>query len=1165
MLRTAALLTLVMSVVMATSAGAASFGRTPGHFGVSASGSAQYTIPFPLPRGVGGVQPSLALQYDSQAGNDVVGPGWMLTGLGGISRCKKTSAQDTVAAPVALSVADGYCLNGNRLRLTSGTYGVAGSTYQTEIADFSNITAYGAAGNGPQYFIAQTKSGLYYEYGNGSNSSVFASGSPTPYQWLVSKVRDRSGNNYVVTYGTGHTGSAGIGVPLTLSYSPLYLGSTAYTYVITFVYGARAANDTVVAYNAGYSTMNTNQLLSFSLQSGTTTVKTFVLTYELSPTTSRNRLKTLQECASTDCLVATTFTYQNGGVGTTATATPSGGSGTALYDIDGDGRTDLTYYSSGAWYVRLSNGSGYGAAIATGVTDARAAFGDLLGKGITGILANNGGTFWYYTLSAGAFVGQTTNLAYDATAAQYVLADLDGNGHPALVALYRSSITSRTNTSSATTPSFAAATTVYAVPLTNSGAALMANSGLQAGKLQKINFNGDGRQDLLLQTDQSVTVGAMDHDVYTNYELVSNGSSSAFSSVSLPSGQDAFNVFFLNWNDDACTDAVFNRVVYISGCNGTLPVTFVAPTAVIGAMDWNGDGRTDLLVANGSTIGVYLSTDSGMSGLVTTSVPYSATAFYCSFDIDGDGLDDLGYSNGALSYYLHNGAGLSPDLVTTFSDGYGNSASPTYASIVQSNYLPDQYSNPTYPYANYLVPLYVVNKATFSDPTNAPNGTYYQTFLYSAAWVNLQGRGFSNFSMVQTFDSRSALYKNVFYGVVFPYTGIVLGDGLGQAAWPPWPNQLVKQWNCTAFLITLDATENNQRYFPTCSATNLTLYELGGSENLDLISTTATSYTYDNYGNATNVSTTVADNDPGSLYPNEQWTSTTVNTIAPSTATWCLDLPTQTTVTRSSITPSRAAITRTVSYPSPDYTNCRQNQQVVEPSSATYKVTTDYLYDTSSGNFGNLVKQTVTGIGMTPRVTQYGWTTNGQFLLTVTNPLSQTTTLGFDPNSGMLTSVKDPNNLTTSWQYDSYARKITETRPDSTSTTWTYNDCATAGCVNSNNRMTIVQQLHPTTAAAILRTDNTYLDALDRPLVTSQQLLNASYNRTEVQYDNLGNAHLQGMPCNFTGCTQYWTTNTYDVLNRLTKSQRPISAGNGALQTTNYTYQGRTTTVTELA
>ncbi len=47
---------------------------------------------------------------------------------------------------------DGYCLNGNRLRLTSGSYGVAGSTYQTEIADFSNVTMNGAAGNGPRVF-----------------------------------------------------------------------------------------------------------------------------------------------------------------------------------------------------------------------------------------------------------------------------------------------------------------------------------------------------------------------------------------------------------------------------------------------------------------------------------------------------------------------------------------------------------------------------------------------------------------------------------------------------------------------------------------------------------------------------------------------------------------------------------------------------------------------------------------------------------------------------------------------------------------------------------------------------------------------------------------------------------------------------------------------------
>ncbi|KAF7788524.1 hypothetical protein PRUB_a5393 [Pseudoalteromonas rubra] len=38
---------------------------------------------------------------------------------------------------------DGYCLDGNRLLLVSGTYGAANSTYRTELSNFMTIKAIG--------------------------------------------------------------------------------------------------------------------------------------------------------------------------------------------------------------------------------------------------------------------------------------------------------------------------------------------------------------------------------------------------------------------------------------------------------------------------------------------------------------------------------------------------------------------------------------------------------------------------------------------------------------------------------------------------------------------------------------------------------------------------------------------------------------------------------------------------------------------------------------------------------------------------------------------------------------------------------------------------------------------------------------------------------------
>src|SRR5580692_90867 len=94
-----ALIILVASYPIAE---ASSIGRTPGQFGVSRMGSSQYSIPIWAPPGPRGVQPNLALLYDSHSGIGPLGIGWSLGGLGQITRCNKTVAQDSTAAPVTL-------------------------------------------------------------------------------------------------------------------------------------------------------------------------------------------------------------------------------------------------------------------------------------------------------------------------------------------------------------------------------------------------------------------------------------------------------------------------------------------------------------------------------------------------------------------------------------------------------------------------------------------------------------------------------------------------------------------------------------------------------------------------------------------------------------------------------------------------------------------------------------------------------------------------------------------------------------------------------------------------------------------------------------------------------------------------------------------------------
>jgi len=186
--------------------------------------------------------------------------------------------------------------------------------------------------------------------------------------------------------------------------------------------------------------------------------------------------------------------------------------------------------------------------------------------------------------------------------------------------------------------------------------------------------------------------------------------------------------------------------------------------------------------------------------------------------------------------------------------------------------------------------------------------------------------------------------------------------------------------------------------------------------------------------------------------------------------------------------------------------------------------------------------------------------------MSVTDPAGATTQLNYNFNFGLKSSLTDPNNLTTSWTYDAFGRKTQETRPDGTYTTWSYQNCNTgAGCLIGSNGLYVAHYVYNTNAAVQSSGANWY-DPVDRTLVSIQNMMSGSNSRNELRYDSLGRVSQRAFPCVYssltTTCT-YWTTNSYDVLNRLTQSQRPISSTNSNLQTTSYAYAGRTTSVTD--
>ena len=678
-------------------------GRTEGSFAVSPAGAATYSVPIWTPPGPNGIQPSLSLSYNSQSGNGLLGVGWNLNAATAIERCQRTKHQDGGDGPIELTLNDRFCIGGNRLRLYSGTYGAAFSVYFTEIADYSRITAYGNAGNGPTHFVVEAKSGLKYEYGNSASSRVFPGVSPTvsttAHRWMLSKVYDRNGNNYLISYNNLN----GFAVPDVISWTPTSLGSGTYRYEAKFNYGpARSSWDSYYGRIAGFDVENRNRLENIQIKSAGVVKRKYFLTYTSSTVTGRSTLTSAQECADdtgSNCFFPITFTYQAGLGGLTAGAgTPPAGSSNNLkigrYDFNHDGKDDILYWSGSTWYAAFGANSGFSGPYNTGITGS-ALVDRYLPNGRDGIATIVSGNLWIYRWDdvTSSFVGHNTAIA---SAMPSLAVDYDGNGLADLVYATSNSATltfRRNNSAGSGNPSFESTTTTTSL----SGQTWGAVFSYYSNGLQRADVNGDGRQDAYAVVLQPIYNPNPPYQQIGNTQYAAGLLGSDTGLTVQPPGTWVLggNPVWpsLNFNGDQCTDRQIGNAIAVATCNGIASTTVAIPAAPLLLLDWDGDGKTDVLVNNGANFGVYKSTGTGFSSLISTSIPIGGT--YFALDQDGDGLEDLIKLNGTgpVSYWTHTSSGSVPafatnvpELLSSVTDGFGVNNSPSYSSTSWGHY-----------------------------------------------------------------------------------------------------------------------------------------------------------------------------------------------------------------------------------------------------------------------------------------------------------------------------------------------------------------------------------------------------------------------------------------------------------------------------------------------
>jgi RHS repeat-associated protein len=934
-----------------------------------------------------------------------------------------------------------------------------------------------------------------------------------------------------------------------------------------------------------------------------------------------------------DCLLPTNFTYQNGSAVNTSSPVLSLTNVTDAngeYDFDGDGIKDIAYKTAGTWHIRFGSiSSGYSSAINTGLTNFNA--GKLLGKPADQLLGVSGGTWYVYDWNGSSFSTISTGITVAASAARIALADVDADGRDdlnyATIGVPQTllpwhvpgiNIYVRKNTSSGGGLSFASAQLrFWSWPLAEETAPpdippdwadyIYAGYGIYQAVTDTWlseggDFNGDGREELNLHMtvhsgffnpnnpvdyQQNILWGPVEqtHTVIHDHQgamwVATSGDGWGTWSPSVVTEWD--------FNNDGCDDMQLvepsQPIIGLSPCQWQ-PYQWILPApyqldpgsyfpwhALSGAADWTGDGVVDLFASGGASLTVFPAVGGALGGGVATGIPISGIPNVYRTDGNGDGLDDIVVATAYdFKIYQHNGTLAVPDLLTQVEDGFGVIHSVEYISIARGNYT--AYSNAVHPYRDVRAGMNVVKKVTASDGVG---GVYDKTYTYHGGVEHVEGRGFAGFDKVEFVDSRSGLKDERRYYQAFPYTGMLAGQSIyqpnGSGGWT-----VVSARTMTSASHVLSSTPWNERVFPYISGFTEDIYEVGGTRNGDWITHTEVTDTFDTWGNLTASTRVRTDKDSASSLYGYAWTESMTATISADTgANWCLGLPTYSSVTQSTTT-GEATVQRIKSF-TPDYANCRMSQEIVEPYNYPRRVETDYSYDT----FGNVASAAVKGYnpnssGMTTRTSYITWGSangtapgTGQFPVSETNALGQTTTRTFHPTFGSLVTATDPNSIVvTSNEYDAFGRVTRSIRADGTATRFTYAACGTPACENGDpgsgttgiNRM-IVTASERDIGDSPVRDSLTYLDQFDRPIVQKSMTLAGAYSRSGTQYDTQGRVERQTAPCNASSCTAYWVTNTYDLLGRVIEQSRPQSQSLSAPVATTFTYAGRSQTVTD--
>ncbi len=356
-------------------------GTAAGSFAVSPTGQASYTIPLVVPPGRRGMEPRLAIAYDSSRGEGPLGVGFALQGLSAITRCPSNMAQDGRIRAVVYDGGDRFCLDGLRIVEVGTKTGAQGpftieartfpDTMRKILAHFGPIPE-----DGPQSWTVYERNGDIREYGDTSDSQAKARRG-TVAAWYLSSERDRRGNAVDYAYendavADGHTQEI---LVREIRYTRQDNGE-APTRRLTFEYDLTEPR---TLFSGGLSFIQSHVLrtLRMTTEPSDTLVRSYRLDYARGEATRRSRLVSVAECAGDGvCKPSTRFTWTDDPPALSQSKTPvmlppdrrsvqldQGFGKWTLADVNGDGLEDLVVVfpneqsvGTDDWRVALNRG-----------------------------------------------------------------------------------------------------------------------------------------------------------------------------------------------------------------------------------------------------------------------------------------------------------------------------------------------------------------------------------------------------------------------------------------------------------------------------------------------------------------------------------------------------------------------------------------------------------------------------------------------------------------------------------------------------------------------------------------------------------------------------------------------------------------------------------------